>query len=203
MSRRKAFFDSVREDFGPLKQHQVEGFERVLDYAVEHRYPKCWVAYILASIWHETSGWMQPIREGGIRKGPATTDAQARRAVDALFNKGIIRRNYALPDANGNSFYGRGLLQITHKSNYLKFERLLGIPLSTEPDLALDWDVSLEITFTGMRDGLFTGKSLDLLDPQDPDYRSARPVVNGDIRRNGSKIAAQARNFEKALELFY
>jgi predicted chitinase len=190
------FFDTVRPIFGgKLTQGQVDGMNRIVEYGAQHNVPRVYLAYILASIKHETASWMWPIREGARRYGTNYTDAQSRRAVEILHAKGIIRRNYALPDRSGNSFYGRGLIQITHKGNYAKFG------IEDSPDAALDWDKSLEIAFKGTIGGMFTGKALgDYLDGPHPDYKHARAVVNGDVRKNGVRIARHAKVFYDALE---
>lgn len=189
------FFDTVRPLFGgKLKQHQVDGMNRIVDYGRRLGVSRVHLAYILATVYHETAHWMQPIREGARRYGTAYTDAQSRRAVAVIHAKGIISRNYALPDANGNSFYGRGLVQITHKENYAKFG------IENDPEKALEWGTALEILFRGMAEGLFTGVSLDdVTEVGEQDYTNDRVVVNGDGKRNGKTIAKAANYFYAAL----
>lgn len=197
-----AFFASVRTSVfgGKLLQHQVEGIEKVLAYGSKYSFSNLHLAYILATIKHETAGWMQPIREGAWRRGSAYTDLQARNAVAQLYAKGIIRVNYAKPDNAGNSFYGRGLVQITHRENYQQFEDILGQPLVATPDLALDWDIALPVLFLGMARGLFRkGYALDMIQST-ADFTAARQIVNGDMRKNGAAIAAIAMSFYIALE---
>jgi len=194
----KAFFDAVRRPLfgGRLRQAQVEGMNNIVGYGVEHGYSRFALAYILATAHHETGRRMQPIREGFCR-----TDMGSRLAVARLVTKGIIRYNYAAQDENGNSFYGRGLVQITHKDNYVKFERITGKPLSTVPDLALEWDVALVCLFIGHRDGLYTGKKL----PSDGTgfTKELRAIINGDVRKNGTLVASYARMYFNALESEY
>tara|TARA_Y100000296_G_scaffold66371_1_gene78403 strand:+ start:33985 stop:34695 length:711 start_codon:yes stop_codon:yes gene_type:complete len=197
----KHFFDTVRPVFGKLKQHQVDGMDRIGEYAKLRGTSAVHLAYILATVFHETGKWMQPIREGALRYGPDYTDAQSIRAVTSIYNKGIIRTNYALPTGPyKQSYYGRGLVQITWYDNYLKFENRLDIPLTAKPDLALDWNYANPILFDGMALGLFTGKSLDMLNPAEPDFVAARAIVNGDVRKNGKKISDTAKVFLKALD---
>ena len=127
------FFNTVRPLFGgKLRQGQVDGMNKIIEYGMRLGVSRVHLAYILATVYHETARWMEPIREGARRYGPNYTDAQSRQAVAVIFAKGIIRRNYALPDANGNSFYGRGLVQITHKENYAKYG------IEDDPDMALE-----------------------------------------------------------------
>ena len=89
-------------------------------------------AYALATIDTETGG------KGPVREGNAEDNAGSIAAVTQLYNDGIITKNYALPDENGNSFYGRGFVQLTHKNNYKAMGDILGIDLANNPDLALN-----------------------------------------------------------------
>lgn len=208
MKADKYFFDTVRPLFGGrLNQYQVDGMNKIVEYAEKWGYSPLHTAYILATAFHETAKWMQPIREGARRFGPEYTDAQAKRAVASLHAKGIIRTNYALPTGpHRQSYYGRGLPQITWYDNYLKFERLLKKPLTAQPDLALDWDVALDIMFIGMRDGVFRrGRSLAMIQSTD-DYKAARDIVNGDGHKKwggkdriDDRMAGHARTFLAAL----
>ncbi len=204
----KYFFDTVRPMFGgQLNQHQVNGLNKIIQYADKWEYTPEHTAYILATAKHETANWMQPIREGARKYGPRYSDVSAKRAVESIFRRGLIKRNYALPAGPyGQSYYGRGLVQITWYGNYLTFERLLGKPLTENPDLALDWDNALDIMFVGMRDGLFRrGRSLSMIKTSE-DFKAARDIVNGDSgKRWGGRVriddrlARYARMFLKGL----
>ncbi len=208
MEADKQFFDTVRPLFaGRLNQYQVDGLSKIVGYAKERGYSPEHTAYVLATAKHESANWMQPIREGARRYGPDYSDAAARLAVDFLHRKGIIRKNYALPAGPlGQSYYGRGLVQITWYDNYLSFERLLGKPLTAMPDLALDWDIALDILFIGMRDGLFRrGHSLSVIKTAD-DFKYARNIVNGDSSKTwggksriDDRLAGYARTFLEGL----
>jgi hypothetical protein len=200
MNTNKHFFDTVRPLFGGgMTQGQVDGLIRIMDYAEKWGYSAEDTAYVLATIWHETAQWMEPIREGARRYGPSYSDASAKRAVASIYGKGVIRVNYALPAGPYKQpYYGRGLVQITWYDNYKKFADLLGIPLDKNPDLALDWDVSLDICFLGMRDGLFTSKKMgDYAFPLE--YNVARPIVNGDVKKYGKTIGDAALTFLSAM----
>ena len=171
-----------------------EGTLKIVEYGLRNAVSTADIAYLLATSWHETAQWMQPIREGCSRTGPAGTDKQARAAVQAAINKGLIKKNYLIPTA-GVYHYGRGLVQITWADNYGKFEAMTGLPLKAQPDLALQWDASLTILYRGCLDGMFTGKKLSqyyLKNPLKSQYASARAVVNGDVRKNGNLIAGEA-----------
>ena len=203
----KEFYDAVRPLFGGrLTQHQVDGMKRIVEYGEEWGYDHADLAYILATVKHETGDWMQPIREGAHRFGPTYTDASAKRAVASIHAKGIISTNYALPSGPyGQSYYGRGLVQITWYDNYQKFASILGVPLDKNPDLALEWDHALDILFLGMRDGVFTGKKLS--DFTFPDqFKQARVIVNADSHKKwggneriDDRLARYSRTFLEAL----
>ena len=78
-----------------------------------------------------------------------------------------------------SGFYGRGFVQLTLEDNYRKWQNKLGIPLLTDPDLALKADVAARILAVGMRDGLFTGKKLsDYGAGASYDVGGARDIVN-------------------------
>jgi len=205
----KHFFDTVRPLFeGRLNQYQVDGMNKIVEYADKWGYSPLRTAYILATAKHESANWMQPIREGARRYGPDYSDASAKRAVASIHAKGIIKTNYALPSGPyRQSYYGRGLVQITWYDNYLKFERLLKKPLTANPDLALEWDIALDILFLGMRDGMFRrGKSLSMIETV-ADYKAAREIVNGDSHKTwggkdriDDRMAGYARTFLAGLE---
>lgn len=198
---RAPFFAAVRKSLfaGKLTALQVSGIERLLDaferYGTRDRRH---LAYILATSFHETGRRMQPVREGF-----AATDAAARAAVAKLLGDGKIKRNYALPNAAGHSFYGRGDVQLTHEDNYLRMSEILGIDLAGSPDLALDPAVSGRILVEGLLravslKGDFTAFALeDFIAGDRCDYVGARKTVNGTDR--AADVAGYAKLFEAAL----
>jgi hypothetical protein len=78
-------------------------------------------------------------------------------------------------------FYGRGYLQITHKKNYEKMGKLLGIDLVSNPDILLkNPAVSYKVSAVGFQRGVFTGAKIsDFINKNKVDYKNARKVVNG------------------------
>ncbi|GEP00609.1 glycoside hydrolase family 19 protein [Methylobacterium haplocladii] len=197
---RGKFFDGVRPLFGALAQSQVDGVNRLLDAFFLHALilDRRHLAYILATSFHETGRRMLPVREGF-----AVSDASARAAVARLLASGRISRNYALPNAAGRSFYGRGDVQLTHEDNYRKMGALLGLDLAGNPDLALLPDVSAQILIEGVTRGLslkgdFTGRALeDFIAGSRCDYVGARRTVNGTDK--AALIAGYAVTIEAAL----
>lgn len=204
--RKLLYTDSVFRDKlpatlkGPIKSTYLDGVRRILDHAAKLDLTKHQVAYVLATVYHETAYWMCPIREGAWRYGPNYTDANAVAAVTNAVAKGLIRKNYALRDTRtGKSYYGRGLVQITWYDEYLQMGQLLGIDLVNDPDLALHWPTSLDILFTGMIKGTFrNGHKLSDIQSAD-DWYAARGIINGDTKKNGNKIAAIAAAYYVAL----
>jgi hypothetical protein len=176
---RKAFFNEFRVRFSRarINQTQVDGYDAIFDYWENSNLTDLrWLAYVLATAFHETGETIEPVREGFCK-----TDACSIRAVTRLFNDGKIGVNYSLPEANRNSYFGRGLVQITFGDNYKKLGQSIGIGtlLYDNPALALNLDISVTIMFKGMVDGLFTGKKLsDFFNDSTTDWFHARRIVN-------------------------
>lgn len=127
-------------------------------------------AYVLATAEHETGGTYQAVREGFYLKSPLAH----------------LKKLRYYP------YYGRGLVQLTWRANYLKYQTLLGLPLVANPDLALRPDVATFILVHGMKHGTFTGKRLDdFIRPGHLDFTGARRIINGQDR--AQRIANLAR----------
>lgn len=180
----EAFFDHVRRHIfgGSLRQSQVDGINAILahtaDLPISHR------AYILATVVRETGSRMQPIYEIW---GP--TAAQKR--YEGRKDIGNTETG------DGFKFRGRGYVQITGRANYKDWSARLGLPLTEDPDLALDPENAMHILVEGMKLGTFTGKSLG--DYLPGDYVQARRIVNG--LDHATEIAGYADEFEEALRL--
>ena len=192
---RKRLLDALREHLfgGHLTQAQVDGLNVLLDVWERHYadHDIRWLAYALATAWHETGGRMQPVRETF-----AETDEEALRHLRRW------RRNIAYarvwPDT-GKAYFGRGFVQLTWRDNYARAGRALGLDLVHKPELALEPRIAAHILFRGMIEGWFTGKKLaDYIRPgRQACYVAARRVVNGLDRAR--RIARHAIAFEKAL----
>lgn len=157
------FYNKIRFSVmnGKLTEGQVNGIETILKAwedsgATDNR----WLAYILATAYHETGGTMQPVNEIGKGKG----------------------RAYGEPNPKtGKIYYGRGHVQLTWLSNYSYWAKRLGRDLVNNPDDALLPSVSAYILVNGMIDGSFTGKKLSDYFPenQTSDILGARRIING------------------------
>ncbi len=166
-----------------------QGFAALIDcWAIEGDGDKAKLAYILASCWHETGYRMEPVRETF-----ADSDAQAIQALDKANPDRPPAKRYWQP-VGGRSYFGRGLIQLTHLRNYEKLGNELDLPLVAQPELALDLATSARIAVIGMRDGLFSNKRLaDYFSPGSQDWIGARAIVNG--KDQAKKIAGYAQKF--------
>ncbi len=166
---RQKYFDAVRKSpfSGTLNQGQVDGNNYLLEY-----WEGLWeqddqdlrpLAYVLATTKWETAHTMQPIEEYGKGSG----------------------YSYGKKDSEtGQTYYGRGYVQLTWRDNYARATKELG--LVEEDDLewfasrALDPVIARQVIFEGMRLGWFTTKRLDqYFNETKDDPKNARQIVNG------------------------
>ena len=191
---RTAFYAAARPLFGgKMTQEQVDGCEHLLSAC--HGLPISWAAYLLATALHETASTMQPVRET-----LAATDGQAVTRLENAWKSGKltwVRTPYWRYDSSGKTWLGRGYVQLTHKDNYAKAAKLVGVDLLADPDKAMHPEVAAKILVEGCVRGIFTGKCL--ADYLPGDYTGARRVVNGTDR--AALIGGYARRFEDALSL--
>lgn len=186
---------------GRLSQSQIDGMNTLFE---QWRYfnladERKWLAYVLASIFHETGGRMVAVRETF-----ASSDNGAVNALEKAWQSGRLRvsKPYWRKDKNGKSWFGRGDIQITHLPNYEKLGERLGVDLVGNPSLALDPVISKRIAIVGMCEGLFTGKKLsDYFTRTKEDAEGARAIVNG--KDKAKLIAGYYKNFLDAIEAAY
>ncbi|MDI7862522.1 hypothetical protein MRS76_11175 [Rhizobiaceae bacterium n13] len=164
---------------GALKQVQINGVNAILAAAaaagvIDLRL----IAYMLATAFHETGGTMAPVRETF-----AKSDAQAVASLEKAWRDGKlgwVTKPYWRPDKSGRSWFGRGLVQLTHLVNYEKMSKLVGIDLVRDPATAMGLQTSAAILVIGMMRGTFTGKKLsDYFNVSVNNAEGARAVVNG------------------------
>lgn len=125
---RTVFFSYVRKSIfgGSLWQNQVDGLNKILDEWERRRLTDVrWLAYMLATTFHETGGKMQPVREGGGEK--------------------YLKSKAYYP------WVGEGLVQVTWEKNARKFGATKPGQLMTWP-IALKalFDGCIQGIFTGV-----------------------------------------------------
>jgi putative chitinase len=170
---------------GPkITSGEFQGCEVLLNASANDNFPLAWVAYVLATAYHETRGTMQPVKEAYWLSKEA-----AERYFFRMYDIGGARPAKAkelgnLLPGDGVKYAGRGYPQVTGKRNYAELSKALGIDLIGNPDLLMQDEIAAQATVFAMRTGLFTGKSLGGILPagrpatQD-EFRRARPIVNG------------------------
>lgn len=150
-----------------MTQSQVDGMDAVLC-AWEDDPPSDdlrWLAYCFATDYHETSQEMQPIEEYGLGAG----------------------MEYGKPDPEtGETYYGRGYVQLTWKDNYARATSEIGLEgdddLVWHPTKAMDPVIAAMIMFRGMVEGWFrSGNTLGKFFSETADDPfGAREIINGD-----------------------
>jgi predicted chitinase len=186
---REKFFEFIKRPtsglFGArLSQPQVDGINSILDACEKYNITNPHhVAHILANVYHETGRYMSPIKEtvygSSFNKDP--NDSIVIKRLDTAFAKGQLP--WVKTPYWRDGWFGRGQIQITHKNNYVKMGKKIGVDLVSNPSLALDLKNSAAIAVLGMRDGEFTGKKLsDYKFPEALDNKwenHPRRIVNG------------------------
>ncbi|HVQ52126.1 MAG TPA: hypothetical protein VMS92_18945 [Mycobacterium sp.] len=189
MIDRDIYFDYVRDVLfeGALTQQQVDGQSVILavwEYQAggTPMTDTRWLAYMLATTFKETAFRMWPIEEYGKGSG----------------------RDYGVPDpVTGETYYGRGYVQLTWKDNYAKASAALGLiddrDLVEHPWMALDSLIAVRILFRGMAEGWFTGRKLgQYFNDEDDDPVNARQIINGNDC--DTEIAAYHQQFLQAIK---
>jgi putative chitinase len=194
---REVFFDMVRgRPFsGSLNQSQVDGMGFILmvwEDQYEEEYPDLrYLAYALATTKWETASTMQPIAEYGKGSG----------------------MSYGKPDPKtGETYYGRGFVQLTWSDNYKRADTELTLvddeSCYLHADNALDPEIAAAVMFEGMIQGWFRSpNTLGKWFNQDTnDAYMAREIINGDKNYEkpggtvGSLIKADHEAFLAALQ---
>lgn len=193
----EAFFNHMRAGrlLGPtLSQSEVEGCEAIIEACAG--WPVSWTAYALATAWHETAGTMQPIKEYG-------GTAYFRRMYDIRGARPHVARalGNTVP-GDGEMFAGRGYVQLTGRTNYVRAQEKLGVSFVGNPDLAMKPEHAAAIMARGMTEGWFTAKRLRDYLPgsgkaSHAQFKEARRIINGTDR--AADIATYAVEFQKGL----
>lgn len=211
----EVFYKEIRTALfhGKLSQTQVNGMNSIINFWENPPVkPKGkfktnwdirsigWLAYMLATTFHETSFTMQPITEYG-------STAYLRRYCN--------RKDLGNGPANGGKkddgprFRGRGYVQLTGRKNYSEMTPIVQTfypdcpDLTEKPDAVKKDEYAAVIMFYGMFMGSFTGMALKnfIGDPnkgQTVDFYHARRIING--LDKAEQIESYAKQFNQALE---
>lgn len=143
-----------------------------------------WVAYMLATARHESAFTYDPdIHEYGHGQG----------------------KPYGIRDPQtGETYYGRGWVQLTWRDNYQLFSDLLHVDFVHNPDLACEPEWCYKITSLGMVRGLFVSdhKRVPMslgrfINDSKCEYTYARQIING--MDEAEDIAGYAQAFAAVL----
>lgn len=159
---------------GSLSEKQQSGLSDIFDEWVKQENDDIrLLAYILATIYHETGRKMQPVKEYG--------------------NEAYLKSKKYYP------YYGRDLCQTTWIYNYQKVKDFSGIDVVKEPELIGQMPLAATVVITFMLKGWYTGKKLsDYFNDTKEDALNARRIINGvDC---AEKIVAYYHNFINALK---
>lgn len=172
MINRKATYENIRLSFGKLSSKQVEGFEAIFNEFERQKLTDFrFLAYILATIWHEVNKTMQPIEEYGKGKGKK-------------YGQRVWYNGKRYTDIQ-HIFYGRGHVQNTWRDIYEKLtiaakKQGYNWDFVNHPELLLEMEPSIWATFYAMQSGLYTGKNLnDFFNHKINDPVNARRIING------------------------
>jgi hypothetical protein len=168
MFNRQTYFDSVRNSLfsGHMAQSQVDGQDTIL--SVWEKYidtgDRRWLAYMLATTYHETAQEMQPIEE---------------------YNKGQGQPYGEKDPDTGQTYYGRGYVQLTWRDNYARADTELNLSgdasCEEQADNALNPWTAARVMYKGMVEGWFRGDTLgDYFSASKDDPYGAREIINGD-----------------------
>jgi putative chitinase len=210
--KRNLFYDSVRSNLfnGKLSKEQVVGMEAILDFWESPPVAPTgefkdnwdirsigWLAYMLATTYHETAFTMQPISEFG-------SDERFTRLYENRDDLGNDR------PGDGAKFHGRGYVQLTGRRNYEIMTPIVGNFYPSCPDFTEDPEAvkipkfAAVILFYGMFLGSFTNLALKnfIGDPdkgQTVNFFDARKIING--LESADVIQPYAKTFSQALDI--
>ena len=184
MIDRDVYFDEVRNELfeGALTQQQVDGQSVILavwEYQAGGT-PMTdlrWLAYMLATVYHECATRMWPTTEYG--------------------SESYLTGKPYYP------YHGRGFVQLTWEENYRTASTALSLiddrDLVAHPEVALDSLIATRVMFRGMAEGWFTGRKLgQYFNDDEDDPVNARQIINGNDQDD--LIAGYHRTFLSALE---
>lgn len=145
--------DRIEHDFS-TKEGVIEAIKFE---CIQNGFTKHQIAYVLATVEHETARTFKPVREAY-----------------------WLSENWRKKNLRYYPYYGRGYVQITWLKNYEYFSKLLKVDMVKDPDIAMRENVALFILVHGFRYGTFTGKKIsDYINSNKVDFKGARRCING------------------------
>jgi len=155
---------------GSLSNSQFDGVECIIEEAgdIDKRH----LAYILATILHETGKKMQPVKEFG--------------------GEAYLKSKKYYP------YYGRDLVQTTWDYNYKKVKDFSGIDVLANPDLIGQMPLAAKVAIRFMQKGWYTGKKLSDYFNFNEDPINARRIINATDK--AELIAGYYEKFHEALK---
>lgn len=172
----KLLNELVLEIATPGKTHDFKTKQGTIDAIIyeckqQHMGQDAQIAYVLATTEWETARTFQPVKEAY-----------------------WLSEDWRRKNLRYFPYYGRGYVQLTWKTNYQKYGRILGFDLAGNPDKALDPNIALFVLVHGFKTGTFTGRKLsDHINANKVDYVNARRCINGLDKAN--EIADLARKW--------
>lgn len=200
-----AFYDFLRANhmLGPkISQDEYNGCDTIIKACHAAGWGISWVAYALATAYHETAHTMLPIKElGGTAYFTRMYDIKGNRPAKA-------RELGNLTPGDGAKYAGRGYPQTTGKDNYRKATealRKLGfdVDLVAQPDRMMEPAIAAATMVSGMEEGWFTTRDLDDdLPRRGPgtlaQFIDSRDIINGSDKEK--LIAGYAVDFQTGLQ---
>ena len=194
------FIKSLPIDKTKYKYENIELMMKEFNSNSEAKNP-FYIAYMLATAYHETAHTFIPLEEYGKGKTRKYSKSFKLKNDNVCYMNGENNDLYSLAKFP-YFYYGRGFVQLTWFDNYLEFAKLLKVDLLLNPQLACDVDIATEIMIYGMLKGTFTGKKLSdyfKYGLQDFEWVNARRIINGTDK--AELIANYAKTFFDYLEL--
>ncbi len=184
------FLEMYAEEFGGIEGSTLRGLGQFLEFMrtdknltdIRH------VAYMMATVYHETTYTWRPIDEKGFGKGKPYGITKPVECGGKTYNK---------------IWYGRGYVQLTGGGLY-KFvdEKLqLGCSLVDNPERAKEPELAYNILSNGMKNGWYVpNQNLSkYLSGNTCDYNTARKIVNPNDFDTYKPIEGYAKIFEAML----
>lgn len=200
------FYDFLRSNkmLGPkISPDEFNGCDTIIRACATERWGLSWVAYALATAYHETAHTMLPIKEMG-------GTAYFTRMYDITGNRPAKAKELGnLTPGDGAKYAGRGYVQLTGKTNYEKATEKLrqmgyDVPsLIAFPDKVMEPKIAAAVLVSGMREGWFTGRDIDDDLPAGrpgtlAQFIASRDIING--RDKQELIAGYAVDFQTGLQ---